>query len=249
LWHGKSTRRAARAASHIFVNAEDNRALVTDRWGYPSHVMLDTGAPPAPGEPRRYDGNRPLRIVWSGLHVGRKAMPLLLKALARIKSEFPGENRFELKVLGGGPQTEAWQSLAREFGLESCTRWTGQISRDKALAEMRDADVFAFTSLQEGTSSVVMEALALGLPVICHDACGMGVAVNESCGIKVPLQTPAVSIEGFARAIGSLIRDPQRLERLSAGALARADQLSWDRKVDQIAAVYEDVLTATPRPH
>ena len=81
---------------------------------------------------------------------------------------------------------------------------------------MRDADVFVFTSLQEGTSTVVMEALALGLPVICHDACGMGVAVNERCGIKVPMISPGLSQGGFAAAI----RSPGR-SRAGAGVVGR----------------------------
>jgi glycosyltransferase involved in cell wall biosynthesis len=114
------------------------------------------------------------------------------------------------------------------------------------MAEMQTADVFAFTSLQEGTSNVVMEALSLGLPVICHDACGMGVAVNNSCGIKIPMTSPAQSIEGFASAIQTLIDEPARINQLSQGALKRADELSWDRKVQEIAQVF-DRVTSTPK--
>lgn len=234
-------RRAARAADQIFVNAQDNYALISRRWGFDSKIMLDTGAPPLAGSVRRYDSGRPLRLVWSGLHVGRKALPLLLLALSQLirQEESAG---FELKILGGGPQTLAWKSLAARLGLTGHTTWTGQLPRDRAIEQMRDADAFIFTSVQEGTSSVVMEALSLGLPVICHDACGMGVAVDQTCGIKVPMRGVAGSAQGFAGAIRGLLREPWRVAELSAGALARAEALSWDCKVDEIAAAYDEVL-------
>ena len=79
------------------------------------------------------------------------------------------------------------------------------------------AAAFVFTSLQEATSTVVPEALSLGLPVICHDVCGMEVAVTPECGIKIPLLDPATSIRGFVEAILKLSH-PMELERLSAGS-------------------------------
>ncbi|HTW94907.1 MAG TPA: glycosyltransferase family 4 protein [Tepidisphaeraceae bacterium] len=231
------SRRAARAARHIFVNAEDNRALITDRWGCSSEMMLDTGSPPPAAAPRQFDGSRPLRIVWSGLHVGRKALPLLLHAMA--KSAGP----MQLTVLGAGRETTAWKSLAASLGIEKNITWPGHLPRDQAMRLMSDADLFAFTSLQEGTSNVVMEALSLGLPIICHNACGMGVAVDDTCGIRIPMSDPATSIAGFAAALARFQADPSLVARFSAGALARAEELSWDRKAAHIAAVYEKVLS------
>ena len=233
------SRRAARHARHIFVNAEDNRALVTDRWGCPSEVLLDTGAPAPAATARQFDGSRPLGIVWSGLHVGRKALPILLYAMAKT----PGNLR--LTVLGAGRETAAWQSLANSLGLGEKITWAGQLPRDQAMSRMAEADVFAFPSLQEGTSNVVMEALSLGLPVICHNACGMGVAVDETCGIRIAMTDPATSIAGFSMALARFLSEPPLVARLSAGALARAEELSWDRKAAHIAAVYEKVLSAS----
>lgn len=238
-------RRAARAAKHIFVTTSDDQSLISGRWGFESRIMLDTGAPDLESRVREYDGLRPLRLVWSGLHVGRKALPLLLAAAAELKKEF-SERRFELIILGGGRQSQSWQSLARQLGIDDLITWTGQIPLQPALDEMRKADVFVFTSVQEGTSTVVMEALALGLPVICHDACGMGAAVIETCGIKVPMGGPRISEAGFAAAIRSLLANPQRVVALSAGAMARARELTWDQKAREIAAAYDAVLHSRP---
>jgi len=234
------SRRAARAAKHIFVTTADDQALVSGRWGYESHLMLITGTPELDGRVREYNGSEPLRLVWSGLHAGRKALPLLLEAAAELKRESAGK-RFTLKILGDGPQSDAWKTLAARLGIGDLITWTGKVPQTVALEEMRHADVFVITSVQEGAPSVVMEALALGLPVICHDACGMAFAVNETCGIKVPMDGPENSKRGFFVAIRSLLADPQRVRSLSAGALARARELSWDRKVKEIAEVYDKV--------
>jgi glycosyltransferase involved in cell wall biosynthesis len=83
-----------------------------------------------------------------------------------------------------------------------------------------------------------MEALSLGVPVVCHDACGMGVAVDGRCGIKVPLRDPATSVRGFADALAQLAAQPALLRALSKGALDRARELDWDSNVEAIAAVY-----------
>ncbi len=113
---------------------------------------------------------------------------------------------------------------------------------------MRESDVFLFTSLQEGTSTVVMEALSLGLPVICHDACGMSVAVTETSGIKIRMISREKSITDFATAIRSLISNPTQIQSLSAAALHRAQELSWDGKVRQIAEIY-NATANSPAPH
>jgi glycosyltransferase involved in cell wall biosynthesis len=234
-------RRAARRASHVWAIGDANRRLVEDTWGRPAEPMLEVGGERHPeGRVRTYDGSRPLRLAWSGQHVGRKALPLLLRALHGIGDATP----VHVTVLGDGPETAAWKQLAARLGTADKLRWTGQLCRADALREMSAADAFVSTSVLEETSLVVLEALSLGLPVVCHDAYGMGVAVDETCGIKVPMRTPDASVAAFADAVRSLASAPARVRVLSEGALARAEALSWDRKARQIADTYERVVAA-----
>ena len=109
---------------------------------------------------------------------------------------------------------------------------------------MARADVLVLTSLLEATTLVVTEALSLGLPVVCHDACGMGVAVTDACGLKVPLIDLETSIAGMAVAIRRLAHEPDLLGRLSAGALRRATEMTWDGIGRAIARGYEEALAA-----
>jgi glycosyltransferase involved in cell wall biosynthesis len=236
----RTTRRcrlAARKASHLWTIGDADRRLVQERWGRNAEPMIETGTTPIPNAaPKRYDPARPLRLVWSGQHIGRKALAILLHAIAG--------QRVELTVLGNGPETPRWKALAHQLNLGASVRWAGHLPHDRAIAQVAAADVFVLTSVQEGAPHVVLEALSLGLPVVCHDACGMGAAVTPACGIKVPMRDPAASVTGFGDAIERFIAEPSLLARLSEGALRRAEELSWDEMARRIAATYDSVVAA-----
>jgi glycosyltransferase involved in cell wall biosynthesis len=204
--------------------------------------MLDSGTSPAPRDVPAYDGVRPLRLVWSGVHIGRKAMPILLHALAPLR-----ERPIEVIALGQGPQTEAWDTLAEQLGVRHMIRWMGKLRLPDALAQMRQSDALVFTSLMEAASHVTLEAISMGLPVLCHDACGMCIAVNEFCGIKVPLVDADTSIRGFSEAIRRILDEPTLLRRLADGAAKRATELTWDAKAREIATEYDRILATTSK--
>jgi glycosyltransferase involved in cell wall biosynthesis len=134
--------------------------------------------------------------------------------------------------------------LANRLGISDQIDWVGFVPLDQAQNLMDQADVFVLTSLLEGSASVVMESLSLGLPVICHDTCGMGVAIDERCGIKVAMTDPQTSITGFAEAIRRLLEQPEQVEELSAGAIQRSHELTWTSLAEKISDAYR---AAVPR--
>ena len=117
--------------------------------------------------------------------------------------------------------------------------WPGQLPHDQAIAAMQDADVLVHTSIREGTPHVVLEAMAQGLPIICHDIAGLSVAVTDQCGIKIPLVKPATSIAAFRTAVERLCESPPLVRTLSAGATSRAAELTWESKAAEISRIYE----------
>lgn len=235
---GRRSRSAARAARHLWAATPADERLVRDIWGMNVEPLLETGTNAyALAKRRAYAGGRPLRLVWSGIHESRKALPLVLHAIAQVHADVP----VELIVLGQGAETQRWKRLGASLGISDRVSWRGRLPHADALATVAGADAMVFTSLQEGTPHVVLEALALGLPVICHDAFGAGNAVTERCGIKLPMRSPRESVEATAAAVRRVAHEPGLVEVLSAGALERAAELSWDRKVERIAAVYAAV--------
>lgn len=236
-------RQAARAAAHIWAIGEDNRRMFADLFGVPAECLCEAGGKPEPhsASVKTYDAKtEPLRLVFAGLHIGRKGVPIILHAIARLGNDFP----VTLTCLGDGPERLKWQNLSRRLGIAEKVIWAGKLPHAEALAEMAKAHVFAFPSMQEASSTVTLEALSLGLPVVCHDACGMSFIVNGDCGFKVPLHSPETSSEGFATALRHLHRHPEDVTRLSKGALRRSEELSWDYAAQQIAEGYDRVLAA-----
>ena len=273
----KRCHEAARAAAHCWAVDAVNAAMFREHFGVEAERLIESGCVPMDDPPtREFDGQRCLRLIWSGVHEGRKCLPILLHALAQLRHEGEAAAPFDrsrssfssversstststrtrtrtkdesirkavhLTVLGSGPETANWRRLAHRLGLDDQITWTGMIPRQDALAAMHDADALVLTSLQEGTPHVVMEALACGLPVLCHDACGMGEAVDDTCGLKVPMLDPDTSVAGFAAAVRSLLDDPPRVEALSRGAQRRSLELTWAKKAERVAAVYDRVI-------
>ncbi len=233
------SRRAGLRASHVWAVDREAQAMMKT-WGVPSELQLESGTIPQPStRVRTRDTSRRLKVTWSGLHIARKQLPILLEALARL----PAQEQPELTVLGSGPETESWKQLAVKLGVTEI-QWTGQLAHAEALAVMQQSDVFVLTSVQEGTPHVILEALSFGIPVICHDTCGMGTAVTEKCGIKVEARGLEYSITAFAEALHRLCENTTLLEQLSRGALLRAQQLTWSSIAATMAAQYNRVMEA-----
>jgi len=86
-----------------------------------------------------------------------------------------------------------------------------------------------------------MEALATGLPVICHDIGGMSFAIDESCGFKIPCATARPAFWNSPMPSLDLWTTQSLLNRLFRGRLRRAKALSWDEKVRKIANAYDAI--------
>jgi glycosyltransferase involved in cell wall biosynthesis len=235
-WRAKC---AARKAVKLWAVTSADMKTIRNIWGVDVQQMLETGTIVREGATiRSWNGNECLRIVWSGIHLPRKALPILFHAIADDKLK----GRVKIDVLGGGSETGHWKSLAKKLGIEDSVKWHGMLTHQEALNVMANAHVLVFTSIKEGTPHVVLEALSLGLPAICHDACGMGVAIDDRCGIKVPLYTLPQSKNGFTDAILKMLENPLLVRQLSDGALKRAQELSWDNIVDNMVRAYEKVI-------
>jgi glycosyltransferase involved in cell wall biosynthesis len=232
---GACLNQVVRKAERIWTITEAERRIIENLTGGNKATPLIESSPPQgiEGRMRQYDGKKPLRICWSGQHDSGKALPLLLYAMADLSEP----DKVSLNVLGAGPQTKHWRMLAEKLSLSNIN-WLGRLPYQQALQAMDQADLFVHSSIREGTPHVVLEAMAWGMPVICHDACGMAVAVDETCGIKVAFDNPERSIQGFREALEQILNNPPLVEKLSAGALRRASELSWDAKVREMAEAY-----------
>lgn len=179
-----------------------------------------------------------LRILWVGRFVYSKAFNLLVDAILINPNKFIG---VEIIVVGDGPLMDKYKFLVEQNDLRMFS-WMGSITHCEVIDLIKNSDLLVHTSIKEATSAVILEALTFGLPVICHDAFGMSIAINDTCGIKIPLVDPETSIRGFYDALANLVGNRELINSLKVGALKRAEELSWDSNAKIIADDYLKIV-------
>jgi len=235
-------KKAAKAAKVLLVATHDDQIGIKKHQKLGSILVNELGTDPSIintiqiTQNKSVDGR--IRIVWCGLFLARKGLNLGLYAIKKA-SEYVN---LELHIIGSGPCDKEWRKLAKKLEINHLCNWHGNVEHQKVLQIMGNSDVFLCTSVQDATSTVVTEAIQMGLPVICHDMCGFGACIDETSGIKIEPYSPARSIEGFAQAIQYLADNPEKLAKLKSGAKQRALELSWQSKVDLMLDCYQRAL-------
>jgi glycosyltransferase involved in cell wall biosynthesis len=232
---------ARRAGLGLIFATDENRRYSEKHWKTDGTVLAEVGVQSTLEEPlSRRAPTEPLRLVWSGEHIPRKALNLGIRALAAL----PVDVHWELDVLGTGPRTAVWQAMARRLGLTHRCHFHGRVPRAAALDIMKRAHAMLITSLRDLTSTVTVEALALGLPVVCPDHCGFSNAVTETSGFRVRARNPREMISGITSALIALYRDEALRLRLAHGALERARDFLWTSKTSVLATIYDHRISS-----
>jgi glycosyltransferase involved in cell wall biosynthesis len=242
-------RRALQAAhGRVIASTSDTQEKLWEHFESKSQVISEVGPPdlPPPAEPKKRAQGEPFRICWSGLHLPRKALHLLLRAAACL----PNDLDYRIEILGDGPCNRSWRDLAKRFGIESRCQWHGQLPRERSLTIMKSCQIFVITSISDLTSTVAVEAISLGLPIVCLDHCGFGDLVTPECGLKVRVGPVDQIVSDLAAAIACLSRDEEYRQRLARGALRRTADYSWQKKMDTLDEIYARIpnLNSTTLP-
>lgn len=116
----------------------------------------------------------PFRFVYAGRLIPLKRIDLLINALAKI-----APLDFELIIVGAGPDKPRLEELAKHC-LGNRVRWLGQLPSSGVPAVLGQADCLVLPSEHDGWGAVISEALILGTPAVCSDACGASEAVLAS---------------------------------------------------------------------
>lgn len=177
-------------------------------------------------------------IIWVGRFILTKQLELALKTLAQLK-ENP---QIKLHIVGTGQTKSTYKAMAASLGLAASCIWYGQTENKEVQQLMQNSDLFFFTSVAEATSTVILEAISNGLPILCFDAFGFSSIVDEQIGQKVPFTSPQQSVQDFAEKIRYLYHHRDLLTIMSANCKRRAEELSWDNKAKQMVRLYKRVV-------
>ena len=222
------------------VNAAKLRGLADrpEKVALVYHGLDFSRFPPPPERPAERDGTRaPVTFLCVGRAVEKKGIDDVLRALARL----PADLDWRFEHIGGGALTAKLAALADRLGIAGRVAWLGARPRDAVIAACGRADVFVLASRlarsgdRDGLPNVLMEAQAMGLPVVSTRVSAVPEAVED--GVTGLLVEPR-DVAGLAAALERLARDPALRQRLAATAAASVRaRFSSEPGLDAIAAM------------
>lgn len=236
LKHEKRVDEALRTAKLLISSIPDSYRALKKYKGLESMVIPETGCFLSDDiSTARFD-NEEFHIMWVGKFDFRKQLPLALQAVALAKNP-----KLKLDVYGSGSvgQVEMSKGIAEKMEISQQVIWHGNQKNDVVMEAMRKAQLFFFTSVNEDTSTVVLEAVSNRLPVVCFDACGMSAVIDDSVGRKIALSHPSQSAHDFARILNELEGNRALLKHLSENCRQRQMELSWEVKARKVVEEYE----------
>lgn len=242
MWQMRYTRRireAARRCSSIISATQDSYDVVTKIWKRESIIIPEVGLLEQTVHNNVTIRQGRFKICWAGLLIPRKSLNLLLDAMTLSSHK----ESMTLDVLGDGECRKKWQLKAKQNGLININ-WHGQVSHEEAIRMMEQSDMFVITSLSDATSTVLLEALSMGKPIIALNHLGFANVLTDKCGVKINVHNPSQVIKDYAKALDLMYEDTDKRKTLSNGAFERAKEFSWGKKAEMIDEIYRKVINS-----
>ena len=178
----------------------------------------------------------PFRLVTTGSILWRKGYEYALLAVRQlVERGLPV--RFD--IIGDGPEGQRLLYTIHDLGLQEHVVWHGPLPPAAVVGRLQAADVFLLTSLSEGISNAVLEAMACGLPVVTTDVDGMPEAVSDGVeGFLVPPRAPAAT----ANALERLAASPELRRTMGAAGRRRVERdFTLDDQIAAFVALFQGV--------
>ena len=180
-------------------------------------------------QPARID-----KVFAAGRFVEKKGFNVLLEALADLKAM---DINFSLQLAGDGPRFYSLRAMSIELGLNENVQFLGR--RNDIPNLMKNADLFVLPSLREPFGIIVLEAMAMGTPIVATRSEGPLEVLDDHSAILVDKGDKSALFHGLRKAI----QDPERCRIRAQNALTvYTSCYAADAVVPKILALYQDVI-------
>lgn len=225
--------------SDVIVAVSEGVARFLQRRGVPETRIaiipnsVDTAelerAPVVPRSELGIPDHVPLLLFVGRLH-RQKGVDVLLRAFAGVLCRCPTA---WLLIVGEGPERRQLGELAQELGVARQIRWSGKTANVWGI--MKGADVLVLPSRWEGMPNVVLEAMALGVPVVATRVEGVTELLSHGGGVTVPPEDADALTEAI---VGLLERGPECLGRLGEAAQQYVRRFTPEREAQCYLDLY-----------
>jgi colanic acid/amylovoran biosynthesis glycosyltransferase len=127
-------------------------------------------------------------VLTTGSLIWRKGLDYALVAIRKmVDLGIP----VQFDIIGSGPDESQIHFTIHDLGLQDHVHLSGKLAQEQIKEKLQSADVFLLSSLSEGISNAVLEAMSCGIPVVTTDCGGMREAITDGLeGLVVPLRNP-----------------------------------------------------------
>jgi glycosyltransferase involved in cell wall biosynthesis len=187
--------------------------------------------------PTTQESGRPI-FTFLGFLRDMKGVDLLLQATTIVLKH----EAFQLRIIGTGSEQEKLENLVKELRISDYVQFLGFVPQEQCPPQLRESRALVLPSLCECGGAVVLEAMAVGIPVIATNWGGPVDYITADCGMLITPSSKVDFINGLAEAIIRLARDEQLAKTMGQQGRKRIEALfSWQAKIDRIMEIYESV--------
>ena len=185
-----------------------------------------------------------VHFIFLGRLIDWKAVDLLLEAFVAVVAQ----TNVILEIIGDGDIRGELEAQTARLGIDSSVIFSGWLFQEQCALKMQQADTMIFPSLRECGGAVVMEVMAVGLPVIATNWGGPADYLDSTCGILVEPSSREGFVKGLTEAMLKLAQSPELRESMGSAGYSRVRELfDWERKVDRMIEIYQQTIDACPK--
>ncbi|MBI5913464.1 glycosyltransferase family 4 protein [Candidatus Azambacteria bacterium] len=229
----KAQQFVAQRAEKVIVPSAYLKTIIA-QWGVPSEkiqVIYNACETPtisgSKEEARRALGLQGKIIVSIGRLVPWKGFLGLIDVVQKMLTELPD---LVLVIVGDGPQKDELEKRAQELGVDKHVIFTGRTERENVWRYLKVADVFALNTAYEGFSHQILEAMALGVPIVTTAVGGNVEAIDDGeTGVLVAYNDK----EAFVQALRRVLHDGAFADMLAQNAKKKVGSFSTKRMVEE----------------
>lgn len=188
-----------------------------------------------------------INLLFVGRLVPYKCADIVVEAVGRLEQTI--RNKVRLTIVGDGQEKNNLERRVQQLNLGEIVSFAGWVNQQETLQYYNKADIFCFPSIREFGGSVVLEAMACGLPCIVANNGGIGEYVTEETGFKIEPISREYLTQEFTNKLKILIEDEKLWKSMSAKSIERVKEFEWERKAEKIVELYEKMVFEGVKRH
>lgn len=243
-WFSKNqVRRFAQAVDQITTPAESAGAVLS-RYGVTNNIKVIpnptdlTRFQKANGDwlKQEYHLSQEKLLINIGRVAPEKNLELLLQSFRLMRAKT--HESIKLMIVGDGPALNGLKQCAADLGIADGVIFTGMINPSQVPDYLAAADLFVMTSKSEVKPLAQLEAFAAGVPIVAVAAAGANDTITDGENGLLVAEDAAI----IAQGVMGLLGNPEQFARFKRGALATAENYSYQRIAGEYLQLFNQVL-------